>query len=77
MYWAAYLAVILTGFLVPFELYELLDWITVSRMSFLLVNVAIVAYLIEQLQRDHTFTPSPVRSVTGLWRSHHSRNTLP
>jgi len=53
MSWAAYLVVISTGFFLPFELYELLDRITVLRIGILLLNLGIMAYLIGQLKR-HT-----------------------
>ena len=53
MSWAAYLAVNSTSFFIPFEVYELLDRITVLRMGILLLNLAIVAYLIRELKR-HT-----------------------
>jgi len=51
MSWAAYLAVISTSLFIPFELYELLDRITVLRIGLLLLNLAIVAYLVTQLKR--------------------------
>jgi len=51
--WAALLAVISTGFFVPFELYELVKQFTVGGFAVLLVNLLIVAYLVAQLKR-HT-----------------------
>ncbi|HJT21297.1 MAG TPA: DUF2127 domain-containing protein [Nitrospira sp.] len=51
--WAAYLTVASTSLLLPFELYELVERITLLRLALFLVNVAIVWYLIVQLRR-HT-----------------------
>lgn len=51
--WAAYLTVIATSLFIPFELYELYERITVPRTGVLLLNLAIVVYLITQL-KHHT-----------------------
>ena len=51
--WAAYLTVISTSLFIPFELYEIVERITAVRIGLLLVNVAIVVYLIRQL-KHHT-----------------------
>jgi uncharacterized membrane protein (DUF2068 family) len=51
--WAAYLTVASTSLLLPVELYELVERITLFRLTLLLVNVLIVWYLIMQLRR-HT-----------------------
>jgi uncharacterized membrane protein (DUF2068 family) len=54
--WAAYLTVISTSLLLPFELYEVLDRVSVLRVVVLLLNLVIVLYLIVQL-KQHTFQP--------------------
>lgn len=51
--WAEYLTVIATGLLVPLEIYELVRKFTIVRVTVLVVNVAIVVYLIWRLrERD-------------------------
>src|SRR5215510_15396993 len=51
--WAAYLTVVSTSLLLPFELYEILERVTVLRISVLIVNLVIVLYLIHHLRRHH------------------------
>ena len=51
--WAAYLTVASTGLLLPFELYEVIEQVSILRIGVLLLNLAIVVYLIRQLKR-HT-----------------------
>ena len=58
--WAAYLTVVSTSLLLPFELYEVIEQVSVLRIGVLLLNLAIVAYLVSQLRR-HT-----LRSRTTL-----------
>jgi uncharacterized membrane protein (DUF2068 family) len=49
--WAEYLTAIMTGSLVPFELYELVRGVTVPKLVVTIVNVAVLAYLICVLRR--------------------------
>ena len=51
--WAAYLTVVSTSLLLPFELYEVIEQVSILRVGVLLLNLAIVLYLISQLKR-HT-----------------------
>jgi len=51
--WAAYLTVVSTSLLLPFELYEVIDQVSILRVGVLLLNLIIVLYLISQLKR-HT-----------------------
>ena len=51
--WAEYFTVIVTGSILPLEFYELARKVTAVRAVVLLVNLAIVAYLVAQLVRDH------------------------
>jgi uncharacterized membrane protein (DUF2068 family) len=51
--WAAYLTVISTSLLLPFELYEVIDRVSVLRVGVLVLNVIIVLYLFMQLKK-HT-----------------------
>ncbi|HEU4683551.1 MAG TPA: DUF2127 domain-containing protein [Nitrospira sp.] len=50
--WAAYLTVISTGAFLPFELYEVLERVSVLRAGVVLLNAVILWYLIRQLQRQ-------------------------
>ena len=51
--WAAYVTVVSTSALIPFEVYELFERVTVPRIILLAVNLLIVLYLIKQL-KHHT-----------------------
>jgi len=60
--WAAYLTVVSTSLLLPFELYEVIERVSMLRVGVLLLNLIIVLYLVSQLKR-HT-----LRSRTHLPR---------
>jgi uncharacterized membrane protein (DUF2068 family) len=49
--WAEYLTVIAIGVMVPVEIHELIRHATVAKVVLLLVNMAVVAYLIVNLRR--------------------------
>jgi uncharacterized membrane protein (DUF2068 family) len=49
--WAEYLTVIATGSFVPFEIYELARRLSPSRLAALVLNLAVVVYLIYHLRR--------------------------
>lgn len=49
--WAAYLTVISTSLLLPFELYEVIDRMSIVRIGVLLLNLVIVLYLVGQLKQ--------------------------
>ena len=51
--WAAYLTVVSTSLLLPFEIYEVVEQVSMLRIGVLLLNLVIVVYLISQLKR-HT-----------------------
>src|SRR5262249_62049143 len=51
--WAAYLVVIASGSLIPFEIYEIARKPVLLRMGILVVNIVIVIYLIVTLRREH------------------------
>src|SRR5438132_12931508 len=61
--WSAYLPVISTSLLLPFELYEVIERITAVRIRVLLLNLVIVLYLVYQfnhhslLSRHHSNSP--------------------
>ena len=56
--WAEYFTVIVTGFFIPLELYELTRRISVTRLVVLAINVAIVWYLVAVVRR-----PAPAERV--------------
>ena len=51
--WAAYLTVVSTSLLLPFELYEVIERVSMLRVGVLLLNLISVLYLVSQLKR-HT-----------------------
>ena len=51
--WAEYLTIVATGSFIPFEIYELVREVTAPRIVALVVNVAVVIYLIVRLRRNH------------------------
>ncbi len=51
--WAEYLTVIVTGSFIPLELYELAKRITLTRLTVIGINVAIVWYLVARLRQGH------------------------
>jgi len=48
--WAEYLTVIATGSLIPFEIYEMIRKLSPSRLLALILNVAVVIYLIYRIR---------------------------
>jgi uncharacterized membrane protein (DUF2068 family) len=58
--WAAYLTVISTSLLLPFELYEVIDRLSIFRVGILMLNLAIVLYLVSQLKRHALRSRAPV-----------------
>ena len=50
--WAEYLTLIATASLIPFELYEIVQRITALRIGAIVVNVAILVYLIVLLRQE-------------------------
>ncbi len=51
-HWAEYLTVVATGIFIPLEIYEVYRKTTPIRIALLVINVAIVAYLVYQLRRQ-------------------------
>ena len=50
-HWAEYFTVITTATLLPLEIYELIERLTAAKVAVLVINVAIVVYLIVRLRR--------------------------
>jgi uncharacterized membrane protein (DUF2068 family) len=55
-HWAEYFTIISTGIFIPLEVYELARHFTAVKVLVLLINVAIVVYLIVQLRRERRVT---------------------
>ena len=49
--WAEYFTIITTGALIPLEVYELIHRASATKVAVLIVNVAIVAYLVVHVRR--------------------------
>ncbi len=49
--WAEYLTIITTGGLVPLEVYEIAKHVTPVKIGVLIVNIAIVVYLVVRVRR--------------------------
>ena len=50
--WAEWLVVATTGFLIPFEAYEVATKAGALRFAVLLLNLGIVAYLVDRLRKE-------------------------
>lgn len=50
--WAEYLTTIITISFIPFEIYEMVEDATPTRIGALVINVAVVVYLVLRLKRD-------------------------
>lgn len=49
-HWAEYLTVVATGIFIPLEIYEITRRTSIIRISLLIINSAIVAYLVYQIK---------------------------
>lgn len=58
--WAAYLTVISTSLLLPFELYEAIERVSILRIGVLLLNLVIVLYLLMQLKQHSLRSRTPI-----------------
>ena len=50
--WAEYFTIIVTSSFIPLEIYELLKRVSAPRLIVLLLNIAVVVYLVIELRRD-------------------------
>lgn len=50
--WAEYFTIVTTAGLIPLELYELSKHITIAKIAILIINAAIVAYLVTRVRRN-------------------------
>ena len=58
--WAEYLTVIATGIMIPLEIHELINHVSLPRAAVFVANVMVVSYLVINLRR--TRNDPPVRS---------------
>lgn len=65
-HWAEYLTIVSTALLIPPEVYELVHRLTLPRISTLVVNLAVLAYLIvrhhrrQRQRKERAATPTPL-----------------
>jgi len=52
-WWAPWLVVIATGLLLPWEVWELIRRPAWGRVAILVINIAVVVYLLNQAAREH------------------------
>ena len=50
--WAEYLTFITTAGLIPIEVYEMSRRVTAAKVAVLIINVAIVAYLVRRVRKS-------------------------
>jgi uncharacterized membrane protein (DUF2068 family) len=53
--WAGYLVIVATSSLIPFEIYEIVKKLSLLRIALLVLNLAIVLYLIATLRAEHRY----------------------
>ena len=61
--WAEYLTIVATASFIPFEAFEFAQRATVLRGGALVLNIAVVAYLVAHIRRDRSVGPPPRRSA--------------
>jgi uncharacterized membrane protein (DUF2068 family) len=54
--WAEYFAVVETSLFIPFEIYEILRHVTLTKVAIITINVVIVAYLLWAIIRKSNNT---------------------
>jgi uncharacterized membrane protein (DUF2068 family) len=54
--WAEYLTVVATASFIPFEIYEIVRRVSATRIVALVVNIAVLVYLIVRLRRRRTMS---------------------
>jgi uncharacterized membrane protein (DUF2068 family) len=57
--WAEWLSIVATGSFVPFEIYEFVSYGGIGKASILVLNVAIVVYLVSRRLRERLATSRP------------------
>lgn len=49
--WAEYFTIITTGSFLPLEVYEIIHHVTAAKIVALIINIAVVVYLVKELRR--------------------------
>jgi uncharacterized membrane protein (DUF2068 family) len=57
--WAEYFTILITASFIPLEVYELIRRPNLPKIAVLLVNIAIVAYLVFEVRREQRTSPDP------------------
>lgn len=52
--WAEYLTIVITASFIPFEIFVMLKRFSVEKMIVLLINIAVVWYLVKEIRRERT-----------------------
>ena len=52
--WAEYLTTVITASFIPFEIFVMLKRFSVEKMIVLLINIAVVWYLVRKIRRERT-----------------------
>jgi uncharacterized membrane protein (DUF2068 family) len=52
--WAEYVTIVSTSSLIPIEVYEIVKHYSVPKVAFLVINIAVVVYLIYELRRNRS-----------------------
>jgi uncharacterized membrane protein (DUF2068 family) len=52
--WAEYLTIVSTASLLPLEIYEITKLVTTVRIVLLLINIAVVVYLVKEVRRTRS-----------------------
>lgn len=50
--WAEYLTIVITASFIPFEIYAMLGRFSFERVIVLIINIAVVIYLVRKVRRD-------------------------
>jgi uncharacterized membrane protein (DUF2068 family) len=74
--WAEYLTVVATASFVPIEIFEILQRLDLLRVGALVMNLAVVAYLVYRLRRASGPTTSPVGGAAESKRPHSKRDSF-
>ncbi len=67
--WAEYLTIITTSSFLPWEVYEIIHHATVAKSVALVINIAVVVYLVWELRR--TRKPRPPRGILASAKGGH------
>ena len=55
--WAEWFTVVITGSLVPFEIYEIYRHPTIAKVLVLMINLAVVGYLLYRVRNESPHIP--------------------